>query len=126
METGKETALTSGEYAVLDVLYWNEHTNTIFYSANSKNAPHIKHIWSVQVSESGNGHMQCLTCNINRLGVPQTYFSAVLSAEGKHMLISNDGPSIPRTDIVQTPSNNSSNYIFIDKCIVFQMNSIIL
>ncbi|XP_031623304.1 venom dipeptidyl peptidase 4-like [Contarinia nasturtii] len=97
MNTGKQTVLTSGNYAVLEVLQWNEDTNTIFYAANHENASYSKHIWSVQVTNPSS--RQCLTCNITQDGVRQTYFSASISPNGKHTMITNEGPSIPNTDI---------------------------
>ncbi|XP_031621025.1 venom dipeptidyl peptidase 4-like isoform X2 [Contarinia nasturtii] len=111
LETGKQTILTSGEFVVLEVLNWSEDTNTIFYAANSKNSSYIKHIWSVQVDDPS--IRQCLTCNITRGGVLQTYFSAKFSPNSKHIVINNDGPAIPRTDIVRLSSHNSSELIFL-------------
>lgn len=108
MDTGKQTALTSGGFAVLDVLNWREDTNTIFYTANDKNASYIKHVWSIQVNKPS--MKQCLTCNISRAGVKQTYFNAKFSPNGKHSMFGNDGPSLPRTDIVKLPSQNTCNY----------------
>lgn len=109
VDTGKQTAITSGEYAVLEVLHWNDDTNTVFYAANQKNMPYVKHIWSIQVNNPSN--RKCLTCNIIRSGEPQTYFSATFSTNGKHIIISNEGPAIPRTDIVSLPSHNSCNFL---------------
>lgn len=110
MDDGKQTALTSGEYAVLEVLHWNEDTNTVYYMANGKNTPYIKHLWSVQLKNAQPSNWQCLTCNITRFGVKQTFFNAEFSSDGQYAIISNDGPSIPRTDIVRLSSHNSCNY----------------
>lgn len=110
VDSGKETPLTSGEFCVLDILHWSEDTNTIFYAANAKNASYVKHIWSVQVNAPN--EKQCLTCNISRAGVQQTYFSAKFSSDGKHAVISDDGPSLPRTDVVRLSSHNSCNFFY--------------
>lgn len=80
MDTGKQTVLTSGEFVVLEVLQWSEETNTIFYAATNENASYVRHIWSIQVDNPS--VKQCLTCNITRAGVPQTYFSAQFSPDG--------------------------------------------
>lgn len=110
MDSGKQTALTSGNFVVLEVLHWSEDTNTIFYAANDEDAPYTKHVWSVQVNEPNVRH--CLTCNISRSGVPQTYFSAAFSSDGKYVVIGNEGPGIPRTDIVRLSSHNSCKYSY--------------
>lgn len=108
LDSGKQTPITSGEFVVLEILHWNENTNTIYYAANEKNASYVKHIWSVQLNSPNK--RQCLTCNISRAGVPQTYFTAKFSPNGKYAVISNDGPSLPRTDIVHLSSHNSCIY----------------
>lgn len=113
IDTGKQTALTSGQYAVLEVLHWNDDTNTVYYTANAKDTPYIKHLWSVQVKNSQASNWQCLTCNISRFGIEQTYFNAEFSSDGKYAIIMNDGPSLPRTDIVQLSSQSSSEMVFL-------------
>lgn len=112
VDSGKQTPITSGEFVVLEVLHWNEDTNTVFYAANDKNASYVKHIWSVQLNSPN--ETQCLTCNISRSGVPQTYFTTKFSPDGKHAVISNDGPSLPRTDVVKLSSHNSCKYFSIN------------
>lgn len=112
MKTGKQTPLTFGEYVVLDVLHWDAKTNYIYYIANGKDAPQVKHIWSVQADEhiSNERKKHCLTCGIQRGGVNQTYFGASFSPNGSHVVITNDGPSLPRTDIVRMTAPSSSKY----------------
>lgn len=117
VDSGKQTPITSGEFVVLEILHWNEDTNTVFYAANDKNAPYVKHIWSVQLNSTN--EKQCLTCNITREGVQQTYFNAKFSPNGKHAIICNDGPSIPRVDIFRLPSHNSCNYLNFSHQIIF-------
>lgn len=112
IDTGKQTALTSGQYAVLEVLHWDDDTNTVYYTANAKDTPYIKHLWSLQVKNSQASNWQCLTCNISRFGIEQTYFNAEFSSDGKYAIIMNDGPSLPRTDIVQLSSHNSCKHFF--------------
>lgn len=109
MKTGKQTALTSGEFVVFSSLYWDEKGDRIFYEANAKDAPHVKHIWSSQVNATASGVRvsTCWTCNITRDGVVQTYYTAAMSKRGTYMMISNDGPSLPRADIVQFPKNTT-------------------
>lgn len=109
VDSGKQTPITSGEFVVLEVLHWNEDTNTVFYAANEKNASYVKHIWSVQLNSPN--ETQCLTCNISRAGVPQTYFAAKFSPDGKHAVVSNDGPSLPRTDVVELSAHISCKYL---------------
>lgn len=110
VQTGKQTAITSGEFVVLELLHWNEDSNTVFYSANEKNAPYVKHIYSKQLNNlTSTAH--CLTCNITISGVKQTFFGATFSPNGNYVMVTNDGPSLPRTDVCQVPSNNSSNSI---------------
>lgn len=111
VDTGEQTAITSGEFAVLEMLHWNEDANTVYYTANDKNTPYIKHLWSVQVINSQASNWKCLTCNITRSGVKQTYFNAEISSDGKYAIITNDGPSLPRTDIVRLSSPNSCKYL---------------
>lgn len=112
METGEQTAITSGEFNVLEMLHWNEDANTVFYAANEPNASYVKHIYSVQYANATqHNNMSCLTCNITRSGVKQTYFGATFSTNGKYAIITNEGPSVPRTDIVQIPSHNSCKLI---------------
>lgn len=110
MDSGVQTAITSGEFNVLEILHWNHESNTVFYAANQKNAPHVKHIYSTDVGSGGNStnagsrrQQRCLTCNITQ----STYFDASFSPNGKYIVIDNDGPSVPRTDIVMLPSHNS-------------------
>lgn len=107
VDSGKQTPITSGEFVVLEVLHWNEDTDTVFYAANDQNASYVKHIWSVQLNSPN--EKQCLTCNISRNDIPQTYFTAKFSPDGKHAVISNDGPSLPRTDVVRLAAHNSCN-----------------
>lgn len=116
VETGKQTALTSGEFVVFELLHWNDDTDTVFYSANEKNAPYIKHIYSKQLNNA-TAKAQCLTCNITISGVKQTYFGASFSPEGNYVVITNEGPTVPRTDICKIPSQNSSNLLFIRKIV---------
>lgn len=106
MQSGKQIALTSGQHVVYDVLHWDHEHNYIYYTANQPNASQIKHVWSVLANESiaGERPTHCLTCDINRVGVPQTYFEATFSPNGKHAIVNNEGPSIPRTDIVRIAS----------------------
>lgn len=108
IETGEQTAITSGEFNVLDILHWNDESNTVFYAANQKKAPHVQHIYSTVVRNSTVGQQQCLTCNISHA----TYFNAKFSTNGKYVIIENDGPSIPRTDLVMLPSHNSCNFLY--------------
>lgn len=103
VESGEQTAITSGEYNVIDILHWNDESNTVFYSANQKKAPHVQHIYSTALADK---KQQCLTCNITQ----STYFNAKFSPNGKYIIIENDGPSIPRTDIVKLPTHNSCNH----------------
>lgn len=107
VENGQQTAITSGEYNVLEMLHWNEESNIVFYAANQKNAPHVKHIYSKELGNSttGGGQQRCLTCNITQ----STFFDATFSPNGKYIIIDNDGPSVPRTDIVMLTSHNSCN-----------------
>lgn len=109
VEKGEQTAITSGEFNVLEILHWNDEANTVFYAANQKNAPHVQHIYSTDLGNSTvDGRQQrCLTCNNTR----STYFGAKFSSNGKYILIENDGPSIPRTDIVMLTSHNSCNQL---------------
>lgn len=97
MESGETTALTSGNFVVLDALHWDLKRNRIFYLANNENGSYTQNLYVVNVDERKS---PCLTCNIIRDGVLQTYFSATFSPNGELMMLSNDGPSIPRADIV--------------------------
>lgn len=97
MESGESTALTSGNFVVLDALHWDLKRNRIFYLANNENGSYTQNLYAVNVDERKSA---CLTCNIIRNGVLQTYFSATFSPNGELMMLSNDGPSIPRADIV--------------------------
>lgn len=108
VETGKQTALTSGEFVVLELLHWNDETDTIFYAANEKNAPYVKHIYSKRLSDLP-AKAECLTCNITKSGVKQTRFDATFSTDGNYAIVVNEGPSVPRIDICKVPANNSSN-----------------
>lgn len=110
IDGGIQSAITSGEFNVLEILHWNEESNTVFYAANQKNAPHVKHIYSTEVHNStvGDRQQRCLTCNITR----STYFDADFSGNGKYIIVSNNGPSVPRTDLVMLTSHNSCNFIF--------------
>lgn len=129
VKNGKQTPLTSGEFVVFKSLHWDEKNNRIFYEANGKNAPHIKHIWSTQASEvnSGSRTFTCWTCNITRDGIVQTYYTAAISKRGSFMMISNEGPSIPRTDIVQFPKNSTDgkyiriSWVFV-ACIFYSLH----
>lgn len=108
VDSGVQTAITSGEFNVLEILHWNYESNTVFYAANQKNAPQVKHIYSTDLSgNSTNGGRQqrCLTCNITG----STYFDAAFSPNGKYIVMDNVGPSVPRTDIVMLTSHNSCN-----------------
>lgn len=107
IETGKETPITSGEFIVFELLYWNDDTNTVFYSANEKNAPYVKHVYSKQLNNS-TSIAHCLTCNITISGVKQTHFAATFSKNGNYVMMTNDGPSVPRTDVCKIPSNSSN------------------
>lgn len=110
MDTGKQTVLTSGKFVVLDVLHWSEDTDTIFYAANDENASYVKHVWSIEVNNPSIRH--CLTCQITQADVSQTYFSVQFSSNGNHIAITNDGPSIPCTDIVRLSTHNSCKHFF--------------
>lgn len=113
IKTKNQKPLTSGEFYVYDVLYWDEKINEIFYCANAKGAPHIKHIFSVQADENvvGERRHNCWTCNITREDVLQTYFSATFSKDGSYAMVVNEGPSLPRADIVQINPKTSSLFI---------------
>lgn len=111
VDSGEQTAITSGEFNVLEILHWNEEASTVYYAANQKNEPQVKHIYSMELgknSTNGERQQQCLTCNITQ----STYFGANFSPNGKYIIISNDGPSIPRTDIAMLTSHNSCNCSF--------------
>lgn len=110
VDSGEQTAITSGEFNVLEIFHWNDESNTVFYAANQKNAPHVKHIYSTNLNgnlTADSRKQLCLTCNITE----STYFDAAFSPNGKYVVIDNDGPSVPRTDIVMLKSHNSCNKI---------------
>lgn len=101
MENGESTALTTGNFAVLERLHWDMKKNRIFYMATRENEPYTQHLFAVSTDEDiQNRTSTCLTCNIKRNGVLQTYFSATFSPGGEYIMLLNDGPSVPRVDIV--------------------------
>lgn len=103
-ETGESTALTSGQFVVLDILTWDLKRNRVIYLATNENRSYTQNLYTVSADNNTN-KPTCLTCNIRRNGVLQTYFSASLSPNGELMILSNDGPSLPRTDIVSIKSS---------------------
>lgn len=103
MKNGKSTALTSGHFTVLDILHWDLKNNRIFYSATNENGSYTQNLYAVNVDDHKS---TCLTCNIERNGVQQTCFSASFSPNGERMVLTSDGPSSPRTDIVSIKSTD--------------------
>lgn len=100
---------------------WDVKNNYIFYLANQPNASYVKHIYAIQGNATVNGERKkfCLTCNIKQDNVNQTFFSAKLSPNSEKLLLSNDGPSLPRTDIVSMKLTDDSvelkhNYVWED------------
>lgn len=111
LSNGVTKPLTSGLYVVLDILKWDPITNYVFYTANSVNASHVQHVYIIKAEEDENKREPyCITCTINQGNIPQTYFSASVSPDAKHLIIVNEGPSIPQTDIVEWNIVNSSKY----------------
>lgn len=112
-ETGQQTALTTGNFVVDKILHWDLKNNLVFYAANIANNSHVKHIYAVQSNDVANGtHKQiCLTCNITQNGILQTVFSAEFSPNSQYILLSTDGPSMPRTDIVSYKFNSTSKCV---------------
>lgn len=112
LSDGVTTPLTSGQYVVVEILKWDPVTNYIFYMANAVNASHVQHIYMVKAEKDvAKREPYCLTCRINQNNVPQTYFSASFSPDAKHLLLVNEGPSLPRADIVSWSITNSSKSI---------------
>lgn len=108
-ETGTRTPLTSGLYTVLEILKWDPVTNYVFYTANAINASQVQHIYMVKAEEDPTKRdPYCLTCRVNQNNVPQTYFSATFSPDAKHLILVNEGPSLPRVDIVAWNIKESS------------------
>lgn len=110
METGQQKALTKGIIAVTDILLWNNQANVVYFEATGEDAAQEKHVYLVAVNESDAQKPVCITCNITRNGRLQTHFGADFSSDGKHLILSNDGPSVPRIDIVRL-QNGTLNYI---------------
>lgn len=93
---------------MMDILSWDKQNDIVFYTANAENASHIQHVYATKVEESdANRNTFCLTCNIVRDGENQTYFSAAFSPDSKRILLSNEGPSIPRIDLVTYEIKNT-------------------
>lgn len=106
---GVATPLTNGQYVVLDIIKWDSATNYVFYYANAVNAPEVKHIYMVKAElDASKREPYCLTCRVNQNNIPQTYFTASFSPDAKHLVLINEGPSLPRVDIVSWNITNSS------------------
>lgn len=101
LENGQSKALTAGQFVVLDYLRWDSKNDRIFYLATTEKESYAQHLYLVSTNDNAiNRKPVCLTCDIKRNGVPQTYFSATLSPNAERMLLVSEGPSVPRVDIV--------------------------
>lgn len=110
---GVATPLTNGQYVVLDILKWDSATNYVFFYANAVNASQIQHIYMIKAEKDvTKREPYCLTCRVNQNDVPQTFFTASFSPDAKHLVLVNEGPSLPRADIVSWNITNSSMYQF--------------
>lgn len=101
MADGTETPLTTGTFVVLENLHWDLKRNRIFYLGTQENASYTQQVYAVDVDK---GKSTCLSCNVVRDGVPQTHFLASISPNGESMVLTSDGPSLPRADIVAIKS----------------------
>lgn len=111
LANGVLTPLTSGEYVVLDILKWDSATNYVFYTANGVNASQVQHIYMIKAEkEAAKREPYCVTCRVNQDNVEQNYFTASFSPDAKHLVLVNEGPSMPRVDIVSWSITNSSEY----------------
>lgn len=111
LSDGVTIPLTKGLYVVAEILKWDPVTNYVFYLANAVNASQVQHIYMIKAEKNeALREPYCLTCRINQNNVPQTYFTATFSPDAKHLLLVNEGPSLPRADIVSWSITNSSKF----------------
>lgn len=90
---GSETARTAGQFEVTGILHWDEPSDRIFYTANTRERPEVQHVYAVRASGAVSAP-DCLTCGLRVNGVPQTFFAAEFSS-GHFAAISSEGPDIP-------------------------------
>lgn len=107
MENGEEQALTSGNFVVLEILHWDLKKNTVYYLATNENGSYTQNLYAVTADQNIKDRKpSCLTCNIKQNGVLQTYFTASFNPTGNLLMLSSDGPSLPRADIVSIKSTD--------------------
>lgn len=116
---GMETPLTSGKFVVQSIEKWDAKTNQIFYMANTETKAEVLHLHSVKATPGKLS--KCLSCDISDNGVNQTYFSATFSDLGQHLVLINEGPSIPRVHVYNwslSDKESKSNHKHFGKYII--------
>lgn len=88
------TSRTSGKFVVTEILKYNKEHDIIIYTANLPEDIRAQHIYAIK--NEADATAECLTCNLHS---GHTYYSAEVSEGGSHLVITANGPDVPRVDL---------------------------
>ncbi|XP_050439500.1 venom dipeptidyl peptidase 4-like [Adelges cooleyi] len=91
-QDGKMWPLTSGQFAVVELIKWDAASNYIYYLATLENKPEEQYMYRVKVKP--NSIPKCLTCH-----TACTYNLAAISKDSTYYAHTCAGPDIPEVNI---------------------------
>lgn len=100
-------ALTKGEFVVTEIFAWNQENDHIYYAANLEGSSESKHIYSIKAEEGAKP--ECMTCSLDS-GTGK-YWDAEFSKDATNVVLSNQGPNVPRTGVYSVGANGKVGFI---------------
>lgn len=90
----ERVARTSGKFVVDQILGVSKANNLIYFTANTEEDVKVRHVYVIK-NENGAKAM-CLTCHQESHFDAHSYFDAEISTDGSHIVVSADGPDVPK------------------------------
>ncbi len=100
--TGTKRFLTSGNYAAIDVVGWNEDDGTVFVLGTRPDAPGERHLYAASSAPSADpAEAECLTCGAEMPSNNEVcaYSSVSLSPDFRRFVQTCNGPSVPEVGL---------------------------
>lgn len=94
LNNGERVARTTGKFIVDQILGVSKKSNLIYFTANTEEDVKVRHVYVIK-NEMG-ATKSCLTCNKETHFGKHSYFDAEISTDGSHIIVSAEGPEIPK------------------------------
>lgn len=104
INTKARVARTTGTFIVDQILGVSKEKNLIYFTATTEEDVKVRHVYVIKNEPQAN--KSCLTCESEAHFGMHSYFDAEISTEGSFIVISAEGPEIPKHSLASVDQDN--------------------